>query len=117
MIDGAAGHTGVPGQPAARADVERELAVRAALRQVRDPENDMDVVTLGLIRGVAFDREGVVITMILTSPFCPYADHLIQQVGNAARTVAAGQVRVVMGEEIWTPAMIEGDDLAEWGLV
>jgi hypothetical protein len=30
--------------------------------------------------------------------------------------VVPGEVRVTMGDEVWSPAMMEGADLADWGL-
>ena len=101
----------------ARAPDDREEAMREALRQVVDPEMQIDVVALGLIRGISIGANGTAITMILTTPFCPYGDYLIQQVVDAARAVAPGEVQVTMGSETWTPAMMEDADLAEWGLL
>ena len=95
----------------------REEVVRAALRMVEDPEMGIDVVRLGLIRDIRVDGEDVRIVMVLTSPFCPYGGMLVQQVVDAARPFTAGEVRVEMGHEMWTPAMMEDADLAEWGLL
>jgi len=94
-----------------------ESEVREALRQVVDPEIRLDVVSLGLIRDIAVGDDETEVTMILTTPFCPYGGYLIQQVRDVARLVVAGEVRVTMGEEAWSPAMMEGADLAEWGLL
>jgi metal-sulfur cluster biosynthetic enzyme len=91
--------------------------VREALRQVVDPEIRIDVVTLGLIREIVVEPRAVAITMILTTPFCPYGGYLIQQVKDAATSAAGAEARVTMGEELWSPSMMEGADLAEWGLL
>lgn len=95
----------------------REEALRDALRVVIDPEIGLDVVTLGLIRGIAFDDGLTTVTMILTTPFCPYGGAMIQQVKMTAIDATGGDVTVVMGEEPWSPDMMEGGDWAEWGLV
>jgi metal-sulfur cluster biosynthetic enzyme len=95
----------------------RTEMVRDALRAVIDPEIGMDVVTLGLIRDIAFEDDGAVVTMILTTPFCPYGGAMIQQVKMTAMEALGGEVRIVMGEEPWSPEMMEGGDWAEWGLV
>lgn len=96
---------------------ERESELREALRVVVDPEIGIDVVTLGLIRVIAFDASGVDITMILTTPFCPYGGMMVQQVKSAAEDVHSGEVRITLGDEVWSPDMMEGGDWAEWGLV
>ena len=46
-------------------------SVRQALRQVKDPELDMNIVDLGLVYDVEVDEGLVRINMTLTSPGCP----------------------------------------------
>lgn len=94
-----------------------ESEVREALRQVVDPEIRIDVVTLGLIRHILVDDDAVEVQMILTTPFCPYGGILVQQVKDVTRSVVAGDVRVTMLDEMWSSDMMEGADLAEWGLI
>ena len=92
--------------------------IREALRIVVDPELGMDVVTLGLIRDIIFREDETEIQMIMTTPFCPYAGMLIQQVQEVAASVVDGPVRVTLRDEMWDPSMMEGGDLfADWGLV
>lgn len=50
------------------------------LKTVKDPELSLDVWTLGLIYDITHDDTGIEILMTLTSPFCPFADDLIQGV-------------------------------------
>jgi metal-sulfur cluster biosynthetic enzyme len=54
--------------------------VMKTLRNVRDPEIDMDIVDLGLIYNVTTEGSDAVITMTLTTPTCPFAPELIQGV-------------------------------------
>lgn len=98
-------------------EAARESEIREALRAVVDPEINIDVVTLGLIRDVVFHEEETEIRMLLTTPFCPYAGTLVQQVKDMTRTVTGGEAKVTLLEDRWTPDMMEGGDWAEWGLV
>src|SRR6266568_3256871 len=64
-------------------DAERratELAILDALRAVVDPEIGMNVVELALIKQIILGKDESEIKMILTTPFCPYAGSMIQQV-------------------------------------
>jgi metal-sulfur cluster biosynthetic enzyme len=86
------------------------------LRQVIDPELGMNVIELGLIRDVGFEDDQAHITMILTTPFCPYAPALIQQVKLTAEGSLGMPAEVEMGMEMWDPSMMEEGAGAEWGL-
>lgn len=95
----------------------RESEIREALRQVVDPEIQIDVITLGLIREIVFHPAETEVRMILTTPFCPYAGVLVQQVKDTTRLVVDGAVRVTLTDELWSPDMMEGGDWSEWGLL
>ena len=87
-------------------DAERramELAVLDALRTVVDPEIGMNVVELALIRQVILGKDESEIKMILTTPFCPYAGSMIQQVKEAAESVTEHPVKVTLLAERWDP--------------
>ena len=57
-----------------------ELAILDALRAVVDPEIGMNVVELALIKQIVLGHDSTEVKMILTTPFCPYAGSMIQQV-------------------------------------
>lgn len=95
----------------------RESEIREALRQVVDPEINIDVVTLGLIREVVQSPELVEVRMLLTTPFCPYAGSLVQQVKDVTRAVTGIETKVTLLDDPWTPDLMEGGDWAEWGLI
>ena len=80
-----------------------------------DPEIGLNVVELGLIREIEPVEESFKITMILTTPFCPYGPALIEQVRIAADTVADG-TQVEVGTELWDPSMMEEGAGGDWGL-
>ncbi len=81
--------------------------IKNALRDVIDFEIGLDVVALGLIRNIEVTDEKVKITMILTSPMCPMASMIIQQVYARASEVSTKPVEVELGREMWRPEMME----------
>jgi metal-sulfur cluster biosynthetic enzyme len=86
--------------PARRA---KELAILDALRDVVDPEIGLNVVELALIRQVIVGESESEIKMILTTPFCPYAGSMIQQVREQAESVLEHPVKVTLLAERWDP--------------
>jgi metal-sulfur cluster biosynthetic enzyme len=101
------GHAG-EGSPAPQPlfDAERratELAILDSLRSVVDPEIGMNVVELALIKQILLGQAETEIKMILTTPFCPYAGSMIQQVKDAAEEVVEHPVKVTILAERWDP--------------
>jgi metal-sulfur cluster biosynthetic enzyme len=87
-------------------DAERratELAILDALRAVVDPEIGMNVVELALIKQVLLGQNETEIKMILTTPFCPYAGSMIQQVQEQVESVVEHPVKVTLLAERWDP--------------
>jgi len=106
ITDGAIGPTITSTKEAAPIDPlrrARELAVMDSLRSVVDPEIGMNVVELALIRQVILDDDETEIKMILTTPFCPYAGSMIQQVKEAAEEAEGHDVKVTLLAERWDP--------------
>jgi metal-sulfur cluster biosynthetic enzyme len=80
-----------------------ELAILDALRAVVDPEIGMNVVELALIKQIILGADQTEIKMILTTPFCPYAGSMIQQVKEQAESVVEHDVKVTLLAERWDP--------------
>ena len=80
-----------------------ELAIMDGLRTVVDPEIGMNVVELALIRQIVLGDEQTEIKMILTTPFCPYAGAMIQQVKEVTEEVVGHEVKVTLLAERWDP--------------
>ena len=98
--------TETPAADAAAFDPERratELAILDALRAVVDPEIGMNVVELALIKQIILGSDSTEIKMILTTPFCPYAGSMIQQVKEQAESVVEHDVKVTLLAERWDP--------------
>ncbi|HEX2908575.1 MAG TPA: metal-sulfur cluster assembly factor [Phototrophicaceae bacterium] len=93
-----------------------EEGLREALREVVDPEIGMNVVELGLLRNVDIQEDHAHITMIMTTPFCPYAPQLLEQSRRAAQNYLNRPTTIEMGLEMWDPSMMEEGAADDWGL-
>ena len=80
-----------------------ELAILDALRSVVDPEIGMNVVELALIKQIVLGDPVTEIKMILTTPFCPYAGAMIQQVKEVSEEAEGHEVKVTLLAERWDP--------------
>src|SRR5206468_12948493 len=99
MTDQPTTATATTAAPAATFDPQRrgaELAILDALRAVVDPEIGMNVVELALIKQIILGPDSTEIKMILTTPFCPYAGSMIQQVKDQAESVVEHDVKVTL---------------------
>jgi metal-sulfur cluster biosynthetic enzyme len=83
-----------------------EEDVRQALKTVEDPEAGMSVLDLGLVYGIALEPGKVRFEMTMTSPACPAADYIVDEVAAAIRAVAPDGTDVdvaLVWEPPWTP--------------
>lgn len=98
--------------------ISKEEELVEALRSVIDPEIGLNVVELGLLRQIEVDedKDAAKITMILTTPFCPYGPQIIEQVRMVGRQIMADGVEVEIGTELWDPSMMEEGAGGDWGL-
>jgi metal-sulfur cluster biosynthetic enzyme len=96
----------------------KEEQLMESLRSVIDPEIGLNIVELGLVRNLEVDAESnaAKITMILTTPFCPYGPQLIEQVRIVGNQVMDHGVQVEIGTELWDPSMMEEGAGGDWGL-
>lgn len=96
----------------------KEEQLMESLRSVIDPEIGLNIVELGLVRNLETDpdTDRTKITMILTTPFCPYGPQLIEQVRIVGNQVIPGGVQVEIGTELWDPSMMEEGAGGDWGL-
>lgn len=83
--------------------------VKAALRKVKDPDLNLNIVDLGLIYGIAVDGSTVKIDMSLTSPGCPSGPEIMSDAEQQIRALP-GVADVAMNlvwSPPWTPERIE----------
>lgn len=97
-------------------DPELANRIREKLRAVEDPELGYNVIELGLIRDVVRNDGRLVVAMILTTPFCPYAGEMIEDVRLAVTDVSVDPVFVDLRFDPWDPAMMEDGMDFDWGL-
>ena len=74
---------------------------RIALRRVKDPELNLNIVDLGLVYDVAVDGSVVRIDMSLTSPGCPSGPEIMGEAEQQLRTIPG--VSDVVVNLVWTP--------------
>ena len=98
-----------------------EAKVIAAIRSVFDPEIPVNIYDLGLIYNLQINEEtkDVYILMTLTSPNCPVAEDMPDQVRDSVKTVeGVGVVKVELTfEPPWDKDMLSESALLELGLL
>lgn len=89
-----------PTPPPAQALTEDQ--VRAALRRVKDPELNLNIVDLGLVYEIEVtDGKDVHVEMTLTSPGCPSGPEIMSETQRVIESLeGVGNVDV---ELVWTP--------------
>jgi metal-sulfur cluster biosynthetic enzyme len=90
-----------PGASLERAMISEE-AVQAALHEVNDPEVGVNIVDLGLIYAVRIRGTDVAIDMTSTTPACPLADFLEQEIQRALRAHLP-EVEQITVNLVWDP--------------
>jgi metal-sulfur cluster biosynthetic enzyme len=85
-----------------------EKAVRNALKTVKDPELNIDLVTLGLVYDIEVEADRVKATISLTSPMCPVAGQIVDEARLAIAKVDGvenAEVQLTF-DPPWTPERI-----------
>lgn len=112
-----------PVSEAPRADAATEPPpsadqVKLALRKVKDPELNLNIIDLGLVYEVRIDDAVVHVDMTLTSPGCPAGPQIMTDIERAIRAMP-GVDDVVLNliwTPFWTPERIEPRVRAYMGL-
>ena len=85
--------------------------VRAALRRVKDPELNLNIVDLGLVYEIDVDAEShdVHVQMTLTSPGCPAGPEIMSEAQAAIEGLeGVGKVDIeLVWAPYWTPERID----------
>lgn len=84
--------------------------VRKALRAVKDPELNLNIIDIGLVYDVEVAETGdVVVRMTLTSPGCPAGGEIIEDVKRVVTDlegVKSAEVELVW-DPYWTPERMD----------
>ena len=92
--------------------------VRTALRHVKDPELDMNIIDLGLVYDVEVDGREVRVKMTLTSPGCPAGPMITNDAYRVIRGLeGVNDVDIeIVWEPYWTPERMDPKVRALMGL-
>lgn len=90
--------------------------LRDKLKEVVDPEIGLNVIQLGLIRDVTIEPENILIRMILTTPFCPYAGSMLEMTRKKAEEALNRTAIIDLAMETWDYSMMEEGIGGDWGL-
>lgn len=85
-----------------------EKAVRNALKTVKDPELNLDLVVLGLVYDIEVEGASARATISLTTPMCPAAEQIVNDARAAIASVDGvedAEVQLTF-EPPWTPERI-----------
>ncbi len=86
-----------------------EDQVKLALRRVKDPELNLNILDLGLVYGIEVEGSTVRVDMSLTSPGCPSGPEIMTSAEEQLRAIP-GVTDVVVNlvwQPMWTPDRIE----------
>jgi metal-sulfur cluster biosynthetic enzyme len=90
--------------------------LKDSLRQIVDPEIGLNIIELGLVRDVILNEDSAQLTMILTTPFCPYGPAILETTRLKAEEALQKPTVIEMGTDMWDLSYIEEGAGAEWGL-
>lgn len=95
-----------------------EDQIRDALKTVKDPEVNLNVVDLGLIYDVKVEDSTAYVRMTLTSPGCPAGPQILhgaKQAVEALEGVEQAEIELTWSP-FWTPERINPEIRAMMGL-
>jgi metal-sulfur cluster biosynthetic enzyme len=98
---------------AATADIAAEPLtedqVKLALRRVKDPELNLNILDLGLVYAIRVDGNAVSVDMTLTSPGCPSGPEIMTDAERHLQAIpGVGDVAVnLVWSPFWSPERIE----------
>lgn len=100
--------TAAPATPSAT-DVVSADQVKLALRKVKDPELNLNIVDLGLVYDIRVEGSAVTVDMSLTTPACPSGPQIVGDTEAAVRALPGVEQATVniVWSPMWSPERIE----------
>ena len=87
-----------------------EKTLLHVLEDVQDPEIQINIIELGIVQSITCDTQSKMntITIILTSPLCPYIRNLVESIKSKSKNAFPERdVHVVIDTETrWSPAFM-----------
>tara|TARA_B100000902_G_scaffold55372_1_gene62048 strand:- start:159 stop:476 length:318 start_codon:yes stop_codon:yes gene_type:complete len=96
-----------------------ESSIIATISKIYDPEIPVDIYSLGLIYDINISKKDVNIIMTLTSPNCPVAESLPEEIRIKVQEVAKDHVvdvKIVF-EPAWSKDMMSEEAKLELGML
>ena len=109
-----------PEEPTGGAGSDLQASVVETLKSIYDPEIPVDIYELGLIYDVDIRDDGdATITMTLTTPHCPVAESLPQEVELRVMSVPGIRDAVVnlVWDPPWDPSKMSDEARLELGML
>ena len=106
--------------PVAGPGSDLQASIVEVLKSIYDPEIPVDIYELGLIYNVEVSEDGdATITMTLTTPHCPVAESLPQEVELRAMSVPGVRDAVVnlVWDPPWDPSKMSDEARLELGML
>jgi metal-sulfur cluster biosynthetic enzyme len=90
-----------PPAPAGEGEPITPDIVRLALRRVRDPEINLNIIDLGLVYDIQVENNSVRVDMSLTSPGCPSGPEIMSEAEEQVKAIeGVGDVKINL---VWSP--------------
>ena len=109
-----------PEEPVGGPGGDLQAAVVENLKSIYDPEIPVDIYELGLIYDVAINEDGdAIVTMTLTTPHCPVAESLPNEVELRVLSVPGirdAEVKLVW-DPPWDPSKMSDEARLELGML
>ncbi|MDD2521232.1 MAG: iron-sulfur cluster assembly protein [Anaerolineaceae bacterium] len=87
------------------------------LSGLQDQEIGLSFIELGLIRNIQLEDGKVKVTMVLTTPFCPYGPEMISDTQKTVEKIMELPTTVELSTDFWSPAMMDPElNDSDWGL-
>ncbi len=91
--------------------------VSEAFRSVVDPEIGLNILQLGLIRDVKIENGAGLVSMMLTTPFCPYGPAMLETTRQKAEETLGIPTHIdFRASEMWDFSYMEEGLASDWGI-